>query len=548
MNESSQRELKKVKLNAKNIHSVLVNRNKNKKRISASIKREEENQEQRKKLGIEEKQLESPVGTSLDNVKDSVRPSGPEGGGNIFNKLFEFLGLMLAGIIVNALPAIIEKVKEFIDGVTSFFAPVESTFKLIIGFITGQDIGSSEYDADRKRVDSSFKKLNNKGGLAEKMLSAINPIIGLTARLTGALNKGENKKGIVLAKQNEKEGFLNKDTGKFTVKQWTTAEREEYESTKKSSNQNNQNNQNANRQRYPESSGTEPINRDDPNVMVDDHHPSSRRVPSAGGSGVPFEAGTKYKNGKIFLHWTAGAYMDTRGAYHTVFTGDGKTHRNASYNTFRDGHTWGRNNEGVALSIAALGGPTSSGHNPSENDHGSIPIKNVQIHAMAKEIARLALAWDWKKSDIKLGRVYTHAEIAREESPPYGPRSGDPETKWDLWNLKSGGPLWSGGPIIRKIAQGYYQDLKDKEDKAQSGKGGGSLSLTGKGFTGKDALNTISQPMYEELDDEEEMTNVYIQEVNTIETTYQYVPLPRKSKNISSKITSRSKLPAVWST
>ena len=39
MNESAQAELKKVKLNAKNIHSVLVNRNKNKKRISASIKR-----------------------------------------------------------------------------------------------------------------------------------------------------------------------------------------------------------------------------------------------------------------------------------------------------------------------------------------------------------------------------------------------------------------------------------------------------------------------------------------------------------------------------
>ena len=57
---------------------------------------------------------------------------------------------MLAGIIVNALPGIIEKVKEFIDGVTSFFAPIESAFKIIIGFITGQDIGSPEYDADKK--------------------------------------------------------------------------------------------------------------------------------------------------------------------------------------------------------------------------------------------------------------------------------------------------------------------------------------------------------------------------------------------------------------
>lgn len=546
MNESSQRELKKVKLNAKNIHSVLVNRNKNKNRISASIKREEKNQEQRKKFRKEEKQLESPVETSLDNIKDSVRPSGPEGGGNAFEKLFEFLGLMLAGIIVNALPAIIQKTQEIFDALTSFFAPVESTFKLIIGFITGQDIGSSEYDVDRKRVDDSFKKLNNKGGLAEKLLSAINPIVGLTARLMGVLNKGENKKGIVLAKQNEKEGFLNKDTGKFTVKQWTTAEREEYTSAKTSSNQSNQstqNNQN-NETDNPESSGTEPINKDDPSVMIDDHHPSSARQPP--GSGVPFEAGTRYKNGKIFLHWTAGTYTNTYGAYHTIFTGDGKAHRKASYNTFRNGHTWGRNDEGVALSIAALGGKTSKGRWPSENDHGPYPIKNAQIHAMAEEIARLALAWDWKKSDIKLGRVYTHAEIAREESPPYGPGSGDPQTKWDLWNLKSGGPLWSGGKIIRKMAQQYYETLKNKQSHPK-GEGGIMASVLPVEEMGRNRLNTISQPMYEELDDEEEMTNVYVQGVNTIETTYQYIPLPRKNSNTSSK-RSPSKLSAIWGT
>ena len=60
MNESAQAELKKVKLNAKNIHSVLVNRNKNKQRISASIKRDDEREDQRKKFKKEEKQLESP--------------------------------------------------------------------------------------------------------------------------------------------------------------------------------------------------------------------------------------------------------------------------------------------------------------------------------------------------------------------------------------------------------------------------------------------------------------------------------------------------------
>ena len=45
---------------------------------------------------------------------------------------------------------------------------------------------------------------------------------------------------------------------------------------------------------------------------------------------------------------------------------------------------------------------------------------------------------------------------------------------------------------------------------------------------GRNRLNTISQPMYEELDDEEEMSNVYIQEVNTVKTQYKYVPTPKK--------------------
>ena len=59
--------------------------------------------------------------------------------------------------------------------------------------------------------------------------------------------------------------------------------------------------------------------------------------------------------------------------------------------------------KGVALSIAALGDKTSQGRWPSKDDHGKYPIKSVQIQSMAEEIARLAIAWDWKKSDIKLG-------------------------------------------------------------------------------------------------------------------------------------------------
>ena len=528
MNESAQAELKKVKLNAKNIHSVLVNRNKNKKRISASIKREEENQEQRKKLGREEKQLESPVGTSLDNIKDSVRPSDDEGGGgNIFNKLFEFLGLMLAGIIVNALPGIIEKVKEFIDGVTSFFAPVESAFKLIIGFITGQDIGSSEYDADKKRVDSSFKKLNNKGGLVEKMLSAINPIVGLTARLMGVLNKGENKKGTVLAKQNEKEGFLNKDTGKFTVEQWTTAEREEYESTKDSSQQN--------KTQHP----------DNPSANPDRAHaagpPSARAV-------APYEPGKGNKQRKMFLHWTAGAYTTPYSAYHTVFLGDGTPVRYTPYGTDKYSHTHSANTGSIGLSIAAMGG-----QGVGENYFGPYPPTAKQLEALVTEAAKIAIDWGWSADTVD-SNVRTHGEWERY-AVPAGILT-PPVQRWDLDKLRQSDPnintrkvLSAGGNELRRRIKAKFSELKSATS-GNTGKGGGSdIRINRSKDLYSKRAEVLNQPMYEELDDEEEMSNVYIQEVNTIKTQYKYVPTPKKkSRNISPKVVSSTKLPAVWST
>ena len=249
--------------------------------------------------------------------------------------------------------------------------------------------------------------------------------------------------------------------------QWTTSEKKSYESSKITKVSDGE------IETLPESSGETPINSDDPSVRLDDHHPRSQAA-SPGGSGKPFEAGTRYKNGKIFLHWTAGTYTSTYGTYHTIFTGDGKAHRKASYDTFRNGHTWGRNDEGVALSIAALGDKTSKGRWPTKDDHGKYPIKSVQIQSMAEEIARLAIAWDWKKSDIKLGRVYTHAEIAREESPPYGPNSGDPQTKWDLWNLKIRcDQCGQVDQIIRNLAKKYYDKMKSTVATGE----GGSINM-----------------------------------------------------------------------
>ena len=107
-------QIKKVKLNLSNIHSILVRDNKNQKKIISKKEKTSIRQISKKKLKNEEQKLESPIKSSLNKVKESTGSSSGSSGGSIFDKILEFGGLLLTGIIVNALPAIIEKVKEII--------------------------------------------------------------------------------------------------------------------------------------------------------------------------------------------------------------------------------------------------------------------------------------------------------------------------------------------------------------------------------------------------------------------------------------------------
>jgi hypothetical protein len=549
---NTNKQLKIAKLNLGNIRSVLVKANSEQEKKYKDKSAIEKKKKSKEKLKGKEKKLKSPLNGSLGKIQRSVESGS---GGNMFDKLFEFLGILILGIIVNGIRPILATAKDMFDNIVSVFIPLQSTLKLTWAFITGEDMNDPKFDVDKKRVQDGMEEISE---IKDKILDKLGPLKGPAEQLgsivAGKLGLIQNaSKNLVFARRGSEEGFYDKKRKRFTPASWTKREKsrvgEETERIQGRVMRKGERGpdiilyggETSPEVSYPESSGTEPINKDDPTAMRDDHHPSSVRA-SPGGTGVPFEAGTRYKNGKIFLHWTAGEYMSTYGTYHTIFTGDGKTHRKASYNTFRDGHTWGRNNEGVALSIAALGGKTSRGLNPSEHDHGPFPIKDIQLDAMAEEIARLALAWDWKKSDIKLGRVYTHAEIAREERPPYGPRSGDPQTKWDLWNLKSGGPLWSGGNIIRNMAKAHYDRLK-------GGQGGSDNHNNFRSdFKNKNEkrMSAINQPMFEDLDDEEEVVDIAVQPVNTVMTRYSYVPFPQKTQNINSSTSSRHS--QIWST
>ena len=63
--------------------------------------------------------------------------------------------------------------------------------------------------------------------------------------------------------------------------------------------------------------------------------------------------------------------------------------------------------------------------------------------------------------------VQTHCEIAFKDH--YGPGSGDPYTKWDLWFLPDfihGGVLVPGGALLRGKALFYRQEMRQERKAA----------------------------------------------------------------------------------
>ena len=223
----SESQIEQLKINVTNIHKFLVKSNRDYARIESKNKRLSKRAQSKIKLGREERQLEkerSPFGKSLKNVKDSVA----SGAGSMFEKVLEFGALLLAGIIVNALPAIIEKVQEIIDNIVNFLTPIQSGFNLIKGFFTGE-IDESKYDADKKRFSDGMDNINEQIDKISEKMGPFGGLIKMFKPVVDLLSTGSGGKKIVLAKQDEKEGVLNKETEEFTERQFTSAERKRFE-------------------------------------------------------------------------------------------------------------------------------------------------------------------------------------------------------------------------------------------------------------------------------------------------------------------------------
>ena len=187
---------------------------------------------------------------------------------------------------------------------------------------------------------------------------------------------------------------------------------------------------------------------------------------------------------RIFLHWTGGHYGTNEGAYHLCIDRDGTVYVNCKSFLSYKAHTYMHNSGAIAIALccgyegecwAPAGRDASLLDTAYESDHmaktdcavinyGEEPPTRQQIVEMARLVAILCRELCLP---IEEDTVMTHCEIAFSDG--YGPGSGDPQTKWDLWFLPDdarNGKLYPGGCLIRGKAAYYLWGMKHRKKAA----------------------------------------------------------------------------------
>ena len=214
---SSTAELKKIKLNVTNIKSVLLD---GKKAVDEKQKDRQDFLDklaEEKKQKQEEKGLEKPIKPTQKkpDLKSPVKSSM-----GLMNRIFNFVGAIVGGIVVKALPEIIEAVKKVIEFVKPIFEKIVEGLKPVFKIIGNLFKDQGSYDSEKEKVDGNIEEANLMGkdidsqaGELDKQSDDIaNENKGLAAN-SNAL--GGEEKGLMkdreLKKEDEDEDTNNND-------------------------------------------------------------------------------------------------------------------------------------------------------------------------------------------------------------------------------------------------------------------------------------------------------------------------------------------------
>ena len=172
-----------LKINVTNIRSSLLIGTKRTQVLKIRKEKLLEDIEQKKLIQQEEKNLEQTKKPKKINVlKSPVRKVA-----NVFDNIMKFGSIILTGILVNALPKMMDTIKKVFNSISKFFSRVFNFFKPFISFVTGIEFNDRE---------SENKKLIDDAENLKKQLKPLSDVTDKVGKLTGDFNKAAEKSGV----------------------------------------------------------------------------------------------------------------------------------------------------------------------------------------------------------------------------------------------------------------------------------------------------------------------------------------------------------------
>ena len=205
--------IKKLKLNVTNIKSTLLKGNKKLIKIQGSNRKIMDADLRQKELSNKEKKIETPLVSKFKSTGKKISQKT----GSMFSRIFEVLGLITAGIIINNIKTIIDKVKaiytDLKEKITKFYEDNKGIFDLLGKFVNVLKdgvmgllslIGKVDVEKQEKEQDETKKMVSELDG--DKLKKITEPMTGLMGKIKEAL---QGKKKIDEPSKEEIEEYEN---------------------------------------------------------------------------------------------------------------------------------------------------------------------------------------------------------------------------------------------------------------------------------------------------------------------------------------------------
>ena len=200
-----------LKINVSNIRSSLLIGTKRTQVLKIRKEKLLDDIEQKKLIQQEEKNLEQ----TKKPKKISVLKSPVKKVANVFDNLMKFGTIVLTGILLNALPKMMDTIKKVFNSISGFFGRVFNFFKPFISFVTG--IKFDEKDNQNKKLIDDAENL-------KKQLKPLDKVTDKVNKLTSDFDDAAKKSGASTGGGGSGGSETGEETTKTTVTTETTIE------------------------------------------------------------------------------------------------------------------------------------------------------------------------------------------------------------------------------------------------------------------------------------------------------------------------------------